>query len=125
MSENKLTPREQEYFDCEVPLLSGGKATGRIIMGVFTSFAQAIIAPSSSYGKADRKIMRTIREIRYTKYKRAVIRKYSHTPEKGDEKLLKKLNKKPFILESETFDPDEFTKKIYEDYMKLHENSEE
>ena len=42
--------------------------------------------------------MRTIREIRYTKYKKAVLRKQNGTPEKNDGKLLKKLNKKDFVL---------------------------
>ena len=107
MSENKLTLREQEYFDCNTPMLTGGKATGRLIAGFFASFGKAIISPTSTYEKADRGLMRTIREINYTKYKKAVLRKQAGTPKKNDEKLLKKLNRKPFVLSEDTFDPDE------------------
>ena len=124
MSGTELTPREREYLDCETPLLSGGKAAGRIILGVFASMAQAIFSPSSSYGKADRGLMRTAREIRYTRYKKAVLRKQSGTPKKNDAKLLKKLNSKDFVLAVDTYDPDEFTKQVYEEYMKKQMNDD-
>ena len=120
-----LTAREKEYLDCDVELLSGGKAAGRILLGVLASFAQAVFSPSSSYGKADRGLMRTVREIRYTRYKKAVLRKQSGTPKKNDDKLLKKLNQKDFIFAEDAYDPDEFTKQVYEEYMKKHNNSEE
>ena len=68
--------------------------------------------------------MRTIREIRYTKYKKAVLRKQSGTPKKNDEKLLKKLNQKDFVFDVDNFDPDAYAKQLYEEYMKKHENSE-
>ncbi len=67
--------------------------------------------------------MRTVREIRYTKYKRAVLRKKDGKPDKKDEKLLKKLNEKDFILAEDTYDPDEYTRKVYEEYMKKNEES--
>ncbi|MBQ3330367.1 MAG: hypothetical protein IJG87_04220 [Ruminococcus sp.] len=121
MSGTALTEREREYLNCKVPMLSGGTAAGRIILGVLASMAQAVFSPSSNYGKADRGLMRTVREIRYTRYKKAVLRKQNGTPKKGDEKLLKKLNKKDFILAEDTYDPDEFTKQIYEEYLKRQE----
>lgn len=120
MSNKELTLRELEYLECKTPLLSGGKATARIIMGIFASFAQAIVAPSTSYGKAERGLTRTIREISYTKYKKAVLRKVNGTPLQNDDKLLAKLNKKPFVLQNDTFDADEYTKKLYEEYMAAH-----
>ena len=83
-----------------------------------------IFAPSSAYNKVDKRLMRTIREIRYTKYKKAVLRKQSGTPKKNDEKLLKKLNQKDFIFDVDNFDPDAYAKQLYEEYMKKHENSE-
>ncbi len=116
MSTNELTPREREYLDCQTPLLSSGDAAVRLITGVLASLAQAAFTPGN--GKADRRLMRAVREMRYTKYKKAVLRKLSGTPEKNDEKLLKKLNKNDFILIEDTYDPDEFTRQVYEDYMK-------
>ena len=123
MSKSKLTLREQEYLECEVPMVSTGSAAARITTGILTSLAQSVITPGAS--KADQKLFRTIREIKYTKYKKAVLRKQNGTPEKNDEKILKKLNKKDFVLASDSFDHDEYTRKIYEDYMKSRENSEE
>ena len=124
MSGSELTDREREYLDCEVPLLSFGSACLRLIAGVFVSFAQAVFAPSSSYGAADRRLMRTVREIRYTGYKKAVLRKADGKLTEKDEKLLKKLNKKDFILAPDTYDPDEFTKQVYEEYMRNHPRQE-
>lgn len=122
MSKPELTDREQEYLDCETPLLSGGSAAARIITGIFASMAQAVFSPSSGYGKADRGLMRTVREIRYTRYKKAVLRKQSGSPKKNDDKLLKKLNGKDFVLAVDQYDPDEFTQQVYEEYMKKHNN---
>ena len=118
MSKSKLTLREQEYLDCEVPMVSKGSAAARITTGIVTSLVQSALTPGA--GKADQKLFRTIREIRYTKYKKAVLRKLDGTPEKNDEKILKKLNKKEFDLGSDSFDPDEYTRQIYEEYMKTH-----
>ena len=118
---NKLTLREQEYCDCQTPLLTGGQAAGRIIIGVFASLAQAVFMPSSAYSKADRGLIRTAKEITYSKYKKAVLRKQAETPKKNDRKLLEKLNSKPFVLAEDSYDPDEFTGKIYEEYMKNNE----
>lgn len=114
MSEIKLTDREQEYIDCEVPMLSAGSATMRFIGTFFASLGQAFLP---GINKADNKLIRTIREIRYTKYKKTVLRKLDGTPKKGDEKRLRKLNKQDFILSFETYDPDEFQEKLYEEYM--------
>ena len=93
-------------------------AAKRLTVGILTSLAQSIVTPGG--GKADQKLFRTIREIRYTKYKKAVLRKLDGTPEKNDEKLLKKLNKMEFVLGSDSFDADEYTRKVYEEYMKTH-----
>ena len=120
MSKQELTPREQEYRNCDTPLLTGGRAAMRIVTGVFASMAQALVSPSSSCGKADRGLMRTAREITYTKYKKAVLRKEAGTPLKKDARLLKKLNKKNFVLAVDNYDPDEFTKQVYEEYMRSH-----
>ena len=122
MSKSKLTLREQEYLECEVPMVSTGSAAARITTGILTSLVQSVITPGA--GKADQKLFRTIREIKYTKYKKAVLRKQNGTPEKNDEKILKKLNKKDFVLASDSFDHDEYTRKIYEEYMKSHNNGE-
>ena len=123
MSDTILTEREQEYLRCETPMISGGSAAVRIITGVFGSLAQAVFSPSSSYGKADRSLMRTAKEIRYTRYKKAVLRKQDGAMKKSDRKLLMKLNKKDFILAEDTYDPDEFTRKVYEEYMRTHSDN--
>ncbi|MBQ6412407.1 MAG: hypothetical protein IJI19_02865 [Ruminococcus sp.] len=120
MSEVKLTEREREYLDCETPMITKGSAAARLITGFFAGFFQTIFAPSSAYNKVDKRLMRTIREIRYTKYKKAVLRKQSGTPKKNDEKLLKKLNQKDFIFDVDNFDPDAYAKQLYEEYMKKH-----
>ncbi|MBQ1473968.1 MAG: hypothetical protein IIZ32_01565 [Ruminococcus sp.] len=124
MSEVKLTEREREYLDCETSMITKGSAAARLITGFFAGFFQTIFAPSSAYNKVDKRLMRTIREIRYTKYKKAVLRKQSGTPKKNDEKLLKKLNQKDFVFDVDNFDPDAYAKQLYEEYMKKHENSE-
>lgn len=120
MSDIKLTEREREYLECETPLVSTGSAAARIAAGVFASLAQAVFSPGSNYGKADRGLMRTVKEIRYTKYKKAVMRKRDGAVTDKDIKTLEKLNKNEFILAQETFDNDEFTRKVYEEYMKKH-----
>ena len=115
MSDVKLTEREREYLACETPLLSGSSAAMRLVGGFFGSLAQALFTPGN--GKADRGLLRTVREMRYTKYKKAVLRKQAGTPQKNDKKLLNKLNKTDFILAEDSYDPDEFTKQVYEEYM--------
>lgn len=120
MSDTHLTEREREYLDCETPMLSGGSAAARVMTGVFASMAQAVFSPSSSYGKADRGLMKTFREIKYTRYKKAVLRKKDGVMTEKDKRLLVKLNKGDFVLAPDTYDPDEFTKKVYEEYMRTH-----
>ncbi len=118
MSTAQLTPREQEYIDCEVPMLSGGSAVMRLVGTFFASLGQAFLP---GLNKADSKLIRTIREIRYTRFKKAVLRKLEDSPKKGDEKILRKLNKTDFVLSFETYDPDEFTEQLYEEYMEKHQ----
>ena len=117
MSDAELTLREKQYAECEVPMLSGGNAAARITGAIFASIGQAFLPGMNR----DDKMVRTARELRYTKYKKAVLRKIENQPKKGDEKLLKKLNKQDFILSFETYDPDDFTEQLYEDYMKKHQ----
>lgn len=123
MSDN-LTEREREYLDCKEPMVSTKSAVMRIVGGVFAAIGQTIVMPTSAYSKTDQRIMRAARDIRYTKYKKAVIRKQEGKLTKRDGRLLEKLNKKPFVLENDTFDPDEFQRKLYEDIMKRREESE-
>ena len=119
MSTEKLTERELEYLNCDVPMVSGGSAAARLTAGIVASVFQAAFTPGN--GKADRRLIRTVREMRYTKYKKAVLRKKDGKPEKKDAKILEKLNNKDFILVEDTYDPDEFTRKVYEEYMKKNE----
>ncbi len=121
MSEIQLTEREKQYADCEIPLLTGGAAAMRVTGAFFASLGQAFLP---GLNKADSKLIRTVREIRYTKYKKAVLRKLENQPKKGDEKILKKLNKTDFILAYETYDPDEFTEQLYEEYMSKKKDNE-
>ena len=116
-----LTDREQEYLDCEVPMLTPAKTAGKLTVGFLIGLLQAAFTPGAD--KGDRQLIETTRLIRYTRYKKAVLRKVSDTPKKGDEKLLLKLNKNPFVLEEETFDADAYTEKIYADYMERQNNS--
>lgn len=114
MSTEQLTERERQYAECEVPILSGANAAARIIGAFFASIGQAFLPGTA---KED-KMVRTARELRYTRYKKAVLRKIDEQPKKGDEKILRKLNKQDFVLSFETYDPDAFTEQLYEDYMK-------
>lgn len=120
MSAPELTAREREYLDCETPMISAGTAAARLITGVFVSLLQAAFTPGN--GKADRGLFRTVREIGYTKYKKAVLRKQIGELTKKDERLLVKLNKKPFVLDEDTFDADKYTQELYEEYMRAHRN---
>ena len=115
-----LTAREREYFDCDVPMLSGGDAAMRIIGAIFASLGAAILSPGA--GKADERLIRTVRELRYTKYKKAVLRKFDGSLQKGDEKLLGKLNKSDFILAYETYDADAYVQELYAEYRKKHQD---
>ena len=119
MSEITLTARERDYLDCQVPLLSGSTAALRFTGAFFASIGQAFLP---GIDKADSKMIRTARELRYTKFKKAVLRKRDGTPKKGDDKLLEKLNRQEFVLAFETYDPDEFTEKLYEQYMENHKD---
>lgn len=120
-----LTDREQAYLDCETPMISGSSAALRLTAGVIAAFFRAIVAPSSEYNKTDSKMIRTVREMRYTKYKKAVLRKRDSTPKKGDERLLAKINRIPFVLEEDAYDPDKFVEEIYAEYMKNHTENED
>lgn len=119
MSDVILTDREREYAECEVPLLSGGTAAMRFVWAFFASIGQAFLP---GIDKADSKMIRTARELRYTKFKKAVLRKRDGTPKKGDDKLLKKLNEQAFALAFETYDPDAFAEQLYEQYMENHKD---
>jgi hypothetical protein len=118
LNEAVLTDREREYFYSEVPILTTAETLKGLTAGFLIGLLQAAFSPGND--KGDRKLMETARLIRYTRYKKAVLRKASGAPKKGDEKLLLKLNKNPFVLEKETFDADAFTAQIYEEYMEKH-----
>ena len=115
MSEVEFTLREREYLDCRTPMLTRGQTAKGLTIGFLIGLLQAAFAPGMD--KGDKKLLSTGRLMRYTKFKKAVLRKQSGTPKKHDDKLLKKLNKKPFALETETFDADEYTRKLYEEYL--------
>lgn len=114
MSTDGLTPKEREYLDCETPMITGGGIAKGLTVGFLIGLLQAAFSPG--YDKGDGRIIRTGRLIRYTRFKKAVLRKCGETPKKGDERLLKKLNESPFVLDGDT-DPDEFVRKIYEERM--------
>ena len=97
------------------PALSVKVTVSPVSGAFFASLGQAILP---GLNRAESKMVRTARELRYTKYKKAVLRKLENQPKKGDEKLLEKLNRTEFVLAYETYDPDEFTEKLYEEYMK-------
>lgn len=119
-----LTEREKEYFDCEVEMPTAASSAASISGSIALSFVAALFrglfVPSSAYNKADRRLMHNIRMRQYTKYKSAVLRKAAGTPEQGDEKILRKLNKKEFVLAVELYDADAFTAQVYEEFMKAH-----
>lgn len=118
MSDKELTAREREYLDCEVPLVSTGSAVKRVTTGFFASLLQSVFTPSVH--KAENKLFRTFREIRYTKYKKAVLHKQAGALTEKDKKTLEKLNKKDFILDVDTYDADKFKQQIYDEYMRTH-----
>lgn len=115
MSEIEFTLREREYLDCETPLLTPAKAAKGLTVGFLIGLLQAAFSPGSDRG--DKRLMQTSRLMQYTKYKKAVLRKRDGVPKKGDQKLLNKLNKKPFALEAGAYDADAYTQKLYEEYM--------
>ena len=122
MNEVEFTDRELEYLDCPTPMLTKGQTARGLTLGFLIGLLQAAFAPGNDRG--DKKLISTSRLMRYTKYKKAVLRKRGGTPKKGDEKLLRKLNRQPFVLESETYDADAYTRKLYEEYMNKVKNEE-
>lgn len=126
MQENTslLTEKELDYLNCDVPTIDGGRFALHAVRGFLIAFItavfRALFMPSSDFSKSDSRLIQHIRLRKYTKFKMAVERKAAKTPQKGDEKILRKLNRTDFVLSEETFDPDEFTRKVYEDYMKTH-----
>ena len=115
MSEIVFTDREREYLECDVPMPTRAQTVKGLTVGFITGLLQAAFTPGNS--KGDQRILSASRLMRYKKYKQAVLRKRDQTPKKRDEKLLRKLNKKPFILDLDTYDPDEYTRKMYEEYL--------
>ena len=121
MSGAEFTPRERDYLDCATPLLTPAQTVRGLTIGFLIGLLQAAFSPGND--KGDRRLLSTTRLMRYTKYKKAVLRKRDGAPKKGDAKLLVKLNKKPFVLEEDTFDADAYTRKLYEEYMEKHKPS--
>lgn len=121
MSEITFTEKEQLYLDCPTPMLTTGQTVKGLTICFLIGLLQAAFSPGNS--KGDQKLLSTSRLMRYTKYKQAVLRKRDGTPKKRDEKLLKKLNKKPFALEFEEYDTDAYTQKLYEEYMNTHSDN--
>ncbi len=116
----ELTEREREYLACDTEMITRSSAVIRLTTGMVTMFFRAIFVPSSEYNKTDYRFTRTIREIQYTKYKKAVLRKQSDASKPSDERVLRKLNRVPFVLEEDTYDPDRYIEEIYAEYMKNH-----
>ena len=108
----ELTEREREYLACETPALTKGQAARGLITGFLIGVVQAALSPG--YDRGDSRVIRTGRLMRYTKFKRAVEHKRDGCLTPRDEKLLKKLNKSPFVLDD--YDADEFTRRMYESY---------
>ena len=121
---DSLTEQERLYFDCKTEAPSGKQSAAAITKNMLASFFsmlfRAVLAQTSAPSKADRRLFEAIKLKRYAKFKAAVLRKAAGTRRKGDEKLLKKLNKAPFVLSEETYDPDEYTRQLYEEYMEKH-----
>ncbi len=119
-----LTEREKEYFDCQIESESSSPSAltliGNIVMSFFAAVLRALFVPSSDYSKADRRLLYNLRLRKYAKYKAAVMRKAQGESAKGDDKILIKLNRKEFVLSEDLFDPDEYTQKVYDDYMSSH-----
>lgn len=118
MSDITFTDAERRYLDCSEPMLTKAQAAKGISAGLVTGLLQAAFTPGNT--KGDRRLISVSRRMRYTRYKKAVMRKQNGTPKKHDEKLLKKLNKQPFALEAEADDADAFTRRLYEEYMEKH-----
>ena len=109
----ELTEREREYLACETPMISAGQAASGLLSGFFIGLLQSAFSPG--YDKGDSRLIRTSRLMRYTRYKKAVIRKTNGDLTDKDIKTLKKLNKSSFILDD--YDADAFTARMYEEYM--------
>ena len=121
MNDINFTEKEQMYLDCDTPMISAGTAARKLTSGILIGLATTVFAPANQ--KGERRIISTVHLMRDTKYKKAVLRKRDNTPKKHDAKLLMKLNKKDFVLEEKTFDPDEYARKLYEEYMEKHNAS--
>ncbi len=128
MSNGEFTELEKRYLDDKTQMLSLSKTVLRYTLGAVAVIFSSLISPSaesnnipfSGYIKNTKKLSR------YTKFKKAVIRKQNGTIKKTDSKILSTLNSTNYALdeEKEPAVEDENIKEIYDEYMRTHQNGD-
>lgn len=128
MSNQEFTELEKRYLDDKTQMLSLSKTVLRYTLGAVAVIFSSLISPSaesnnipfSGYIKNTKKLSR------YTKFKKAVIRKQDGKSKKSDSKILSRLNSSNYALDEEKDSAveDENIKEIYDEYMRTHQNED-
>lgn len=124
MIENKLTEKEQRYIDSNESTISLPVFILKCVVGFILLLLSSFIVPSAeSKVPADNYLNRNIKRFNYSRYKKIVKRKVDGTLSEKDKKKLEKINSKPFPFDELNENVEqENIEKIYEEYLKEHEN---
>lgn len=123
---DSLTEIEKRYINSNESTITVPSIIFRTTMGVVLVALSSLVVPS-----AETKVpfssflINTKKRAKFTKYKKAIENKLNNSISKKDEKILKKLNSEPYIFdidESSTKAEEENIEKIYDEYMKEHNN---
>lgn len=128
MSNGEFTELEKRYLEDKTQMLSPSKTVLRYTLGAVAVVFSSLLSPSaesnnipfSGYIKNTKKLSR------YTKFKKAVLRKQNGTSKKFDSKILSTLNSTNYALDEEKGSAveDENIKEIYDEYMRTHQNED-
>ena len=122
-SEADLTQKELEYLNCNEKMIGAAEAFFGVILGLLVLMVSSIMSPSAESNVGGSYFSKKIRQIKYKKYKKAVLRKASKALKKSDLKTLVKLNHSDFALNDPKDAEDELKAKIYNEYMKNHNDN--
>lgn len=124
-----LTEKELRYIECDTPMSSLFVTVMKITIGVIISLVGLLLtAASSSSPAADKFLKNTLKSAKYTKYKKAVIRKQNSASKKSDAKLLRKINSTDFVFSQTETTNDSFDEeliRIYSQHPQFRKNNKD
>lgn len=121
-----LSEKEKRYLEHDELIISPLFLTIRIFVSVFLLIISSLMTPSAE-GKMPFSsfFKNTKKRVKYTKYRKAVIKKLENRSSDNNEKILSKLNSEPFVFDEDTDEKikeEQEIEKIYEKYLEEHEN---